>query len=91
MAIDRMILDPTLDTYRKMLKDLQEQNITGEDMDKMAEIIARMEQLGNELSDINDFFWESNARRFIWKIFGTLHQSINKSISSTKFREWGNL
>ncbi|HOD88286.1 MAG: hypothetical protein KBG30_04510 [Bacteroidales bacterium] len=55
MAIDRMMLDPTLDTYRKMLKDLQEQNITGEDMDKMAEIIARMEQLGNELSDINDF------------------------------------
>ncbi len=29
MAIDRMMLDPTLDTYRKMLKDLQEQNITG--------------------------------------------------------------
>ena len=55
MAIDRMMLDPTLDTYRKMLKDLQEQNITGEDMDKMAEIIARMEQLGNKLSDINDF------------------------------------
>ena len=56
MAIDKNMLDPTLDTYRNMLTDLQNKKISGEDMDKMAEIIARMEQLGNELSDINEFF-----------------------------------
>ncbi|HPL04960.1 MAG TPA: hypothetical protein PLG05_07265 [Bacteroidales bacterium] len=56
MAIDKNMLDPTLNSYRNMLTDLQNKKISGEDMDKMAEIIARMEQLGNELSDINEFF-----------------------------------
>lgn len=78
MAIDRMMLDPTLDTYRKMLKDLQEQNITGEDMDKMAEIIARMEQLGNELSDINDFFGKVMQE----DLFGKFSAHYTKALTS---------
>ena len=39
-----------------LLDAISDKKISGEDMDKMAEIIARMEQLGNELSDINEFF-----------------------------------
>ncbi len=55
MAIDSIYINPTLDIYKNMLKDIQSQNKQGEDVDKMIEIINRMEQLASELSDINDF------------------------------------
>lgn len=55
MAIDSIYINPTLDIYKNMLKDIQSQNKQGEDVDKMIEIIKRMEQLASELSDINDF------------------------------------
>jgi hypothetical protein len=55
MAIDPMMLNPLLDTFRNMVKDCREKNLSGENFDQMCSVLARMEQLGNELSDFNEF------------------------------------
>ncbi len=55
MPIDPSMLDPMLGTFRNMLKEVEEKNYTGEDVDKLKETMARMEQLGQENDDLNVF------------------------------------
>jgi hypothetical protein len=50
-----MILDPLLNTFRNMAEDCRQKNITGEDFDKMCEYLARLEELGQKYSDMNEF------------------------------------
>lgn len=55
MAIDPMMLNAILGTFKNMAEDCRNKKISGSDFDKMCETLSRMEQLGSELSDINEF------------------------------------
>ncbi|UKN01157.1 hypothetical protein K6119_15615 [Paracrocinitomix mangrovi] len=55
MPIDDMYLNPMLDPFRNMAKDCQEKGYTGEAMEKMMAALQRMEQLGQEESDIGAY------------------------------------
>ena len=55
MAIDPMMINPILDIYKKMIVECEEKQISGENFDKMCEVYDRIEQLGKELSDFNEF------------------------------------
>lgn len=55
MAIDKMMSDAILGTFRNMSQEIKDKEYTGEDVDKMNAALARMEQLAEELSDLNEF------------------------------------
>jgi hypothetical protein len=55
MALDPMMINPVLDIYKKMIAECEEKQISGENFDKMCEVYDRIEQLGKELSDFNEF------------------------------------
>jgi hypothetical protein len=55
MPIDPMILDAILVTFRNMAEDCRQKNISGEDFDNMCVCLARLEELGQQHSDMNAF------------------------------------
>ena len=52
MAIDGMFLNPMLDPFRNMAKEIQEKGLSGEAVDRMMAALNRMEELGQQESDI---------------------------------------
>ncbi|MDY0141148.1 MAG: hypothetical protein RBR97_04565 [Bacteroidales bacterium] len=55
MPIDPMMLNAILGTFKNMIEECKTKNLSGSDFDKMCETYARMEQLGNEHSDFNEY------------------------------------
>jgi len=51
MPVDKTIVDAMLGTFRNMLQDCRDKNLSGDDLDAMAAVLARMEQLGIEMDD----------------------------------------
>jgi hypothetical protein len=52
MPVDATIINPMLDPFRNMLKEVIEKGLSGEDYDKMKAALDRMEELGQIHSDI---------------------------------------
>lgn len=55
MPIDPMMLNAILGTFKNMIEEFKTKNLSGSDFDKMCETYDRMEQLGNEHSDFNEY------------------------------------
>jgi len=55
MPVDKMIADAMLGTFRNMLQECRNKNLSGDDLDAMAATLARMEQLGIEMDDIGAY------------------------------------
>lgn len=55
MPLDPFIIDPILSTFKNMIEDCKQKNITGENFDAMCKYYARMEELGQQTEDINVF------------------------------------
>ena len=55
MAINKMYSEPMLAAFRKMMQDCTDKNYSGEDFDKMAAALKRMEDLAEELNDFNEY------------------------------------
>lgn len=78
MPIDPNMLNPMFDPFRNMLKDVESQNLTGPDVDKLHELINRMEQLGQEHSDINAF----NGALMQENLYGQFSDYYGKALAS---------
>lgn len=55
MPLDSTMSDAMLGTFRNMAKEIKDKEYVGEDVDKMNEVLARMEELTQIHSDMNDF------------------------------------
>jgi hypothetical protein len=55
MPIDPFILNSILGTFKNMVEDCKEKEITGEDFDAMCSCYARMEELGQSTDDMQIF------------------------------------
>ena len=55
MPIDKIYTDAILGTFRTMLQDCTDKNMSGESFDKMAAAMDKMEKLSVEMDDINAF------------------------------------
>lgn len=55
MAIDPTILGPMLDPFRNMAAEVESKGYSGENYNTMMSALARMEQLGEELTDFMEF------------------------------------
>ncbi len=55
MALDPMMLNAILGTFKNMMEECKQKNLSGSDFDNMCETYSRMEQLGQEHSDMNAF------------------------------------
>ncbi len=51
MPVNKMIVDAMLGTFRNMLQECKDKNLSGDNMDAMAATLARMEQLAVEMDD----------------------------------------
>lgn len=78
MPIDPMMLDAMLNTFRGMAKEIEDKGLQGEDVDKMNATLARMEQLGQELSDLNEF----NGMVMQENLYGTFSDHYGKALSA---------
>ncbi|MEZ4937707.1 MAG: hypothetical protein R2799_08945 [Crocinitomicaceae bacterium] len=78
MPIDPMILNAMLDTFRGMAKDIEGKGLKGEDVDKMNQALNRMEELGQQLSDINEF----NGALMQENLFGTFSDHYGKVLAT---------
>lgn len=55
MAIDPMMLDPMLGTFRNMAAEIHQKGLTGEVVDQMNAVLGRMEELGRDHTDFTAF------------------------------------
>jgi hypothetical protein len=55
MPIDDMLLSSMTGTFKAMLDQIVQQNISGEHVEKMAKVLQRIDDLGREHSDFNAF------------------------------------
>jgi len=51
MPVEVTMLDAMLGTFRNMLQECRDKHLSGEDLEKMASALQRMEQLGQEMND----------------------------------------
>jgi len=77
MAIDPMMLDPMLGTFRTMMAEIEEKGINTENAQNMKECLERMETLGQEKSDFNEF----NAVLMNENLFGRFSDSYGKALA----------
>lgn len=77
MPIDKMMLDATLGTFKNMVEECKQKNLSGENFDKMCEVYARMEQLGQEHSDMNEF----NAQIMNENLYGKFSDFYGRVLS----------
>ena len=77
MAIDPMMLDPMLGTFRTMMAEIEEKGINTENAQNMKECLERMESLGQEKSDFNEF----NAILMNENLFGRFSDSYGKALA----------
>lgn len=55
MPVDTFMVDAMLGTFRNMLKECRDKNMSGDDFDQMDVALQRMEQLGKDLNDVGAF------------------------------------
>ncbi|MBO4614988.1 MAG: hypothetical protein J5709_07720 [Bacteroidales bacterium] len=56
MAVDKTMLDAFLGGYKFYIDDMKNKNITGEYYDEVERLYKRIEELGQECSDMNEFY-----------------------------------
>lgn len=88
MAIDPLMLNAILGTFKNMADDCRSKNFSGSDFDKMCETITRMEQLGSELSDVNEFNAQIMKENLYGK-FGDFYGRVLSGIAGQSTNETG--
>lgn len=78
MPIDEFLLNPMLDPFRKMVKEIEDKGVTGEDYDAMKAAMDRLEELGREKDDLNDF----NGAMMQENLFGILSDRYGKCLAA---------
>lgn len=78
MPLDPMILNSILGTFKNMVEECKQKNLSGEDFDKMCETFARMEQLGQEHDDMNAF----NAQIMQENLYGQFSDYYGRALSA---------
>jgi hypothetical protein len=78
MPIDPLFLDGILNTFRNMVEDCRKQNISGEDFDKMCSYLSRMEELGQQHSDMNAF----NGQVMQENLYGLFSDHYGRALSA---------
>lgn len=73
-----MMLDPMLGTFRTMMAEIDEKGIGGEFADDMRAALLRMEELGQEKSDFNEF----NAVMMNENLMGRFSDAYGKALSA---------
>jgi hypothetical protein len=84
MPIDPMILNSMLDTFRNMYEQCKSQGCNGENMEKMNEILTRIEELGNEHTDFNSF----NAQITKENLFGRFSEFYTKELTQQSEKQY---
>ncbi len=77
MPIDKTMLDTILSPFKKMVDECKQKNSSGEEFDKMCEVYSRMEQLGQEHSDMNEF----NAQLMNENLYGKFSDFYGRVLS----------
>lgn len=83
MPLDPMILNSLLGSFKNMMEDCKQKNLSGEDFDKMCETYARMEQLGQENDDMNAF----NAQIMQENLYGKFSDYYSRALSTASKTE----
>ena len=63
MAVDKSLLDAITGGYKFYLDDMKSKNITGQYYDEVERLFKRIEELGEECSDMNEprgFDWNTS-------------------------------
>lgn len=68
MAIDKTMLDAITGGYRFYLDDMKSKNITGKYYDEVERLFKRIEQLGQECSDMNELYARMQNENIIVKM-----------------------
>ena len=56
MAVDKSLLDAITGGYKFYLDDMKSKNITGQYYDEVERLFKRIEELGEECSDMNELY-----------------------------------
>jgi len=68
MAIDKTIVDAFTGGYKFYIDDLKNKNITGEHFDTVMKLFNRIEELGEQCSDMNEFYAKMQDENITVKI-----------------------
>jgi len=84
MPVDTITLDAMLGTYRNMLKDLKDQDKQGEDLQIMEETLGRMEDLGQQCTDVMDFSGKLMQENLFMKFSDHYGRALSAGSGSTQ-------
>lgn len=78
-----MMLNAILGAFKNMVDDCKSKNLSGSDFDNMCAAYARMEQLGNEHSDMNEF----NAQLMNENLYGKFSDFYGRALSGASSQQ----
>ncbi len=78
MPLDPMILDSILGTFKNMVEDCKQKEISGEDFDAMVACYHRMEELGQSTDDMNVF----NGSMMQENIYGKFSDHYSRALGA---------
>ncbi|PKP21322.1 MAG: hypothetical protein CVU05_07010 [Bacteroidetes bacterium HGW-Bacteroidetes-21] len=79
------MLNAILGSFKNMMDDCKQKNLSGSDFDSMCEAYARMEQLGQEHSDMNAF----NAQMMTENLYGKFSDFYGRALSAPSAQSSG--
>lgn len=93
MPIDRIFVDPTLDIYKKMLKECEDKGCDSENCNQMKSILNRINELANNLDDFNEFngkvieenLYANFSKYYTLALQGLYQQSNNSTTSDESY------
>ncbi len=80
-----MMLNAILGTFKNMVDECKSKNLSGSDFDTMCETYSRMEQLGNQHSDMNDF----NAQMMNENLYGKFSDFYGRVLTAAASTQSG--
>jgi hypothetical protein len=78
MPVEKMYSDPMLDTFRNMMKEVNDKGYKGESVDNMRSTLDQMEKYAQEMSD----FMEFSAKLTTENLFGKFSDYYSRTLAS---------
>ena len=82
MPLDRMFVDPMLNPFRNMMKDVEGRGLTGPDVDAMKQALAYMEQLASDTDDLAAYSGKLAQEQVFQKFSDAYSRALSSAAAS---------
>lgn len=83
MPVDKSMVDPSLNPFRGMMKEIDDKKLTGKDVDEMRSALTTMERLAEEMDDVVSYMTKLTTENLFLKFSNAYGKVLSKAAQSS--------